>query len=182
MMVSVDGYFEGEGHDLSWHNVDAEFNEFAIAQTKSVGTLLFGKRTYDLMAGYWPMAEARKDDPVVAGLMNTTPKIVFSKSMQKLQAIPHWENVELAREVDHQAISKMKNQAGRDLAIFGSNQLCVSFIKLGLVDEFRLIVNPVSIGKGTPLFAGLNERYKLKLIDEKKFNSGNILLTYEPKN
>jgi len=181
MMVSVDGFFEGPNHDLSWHNVNPEFNDFAIAQTKTVGTLLFGHTTYDLMSGYWPTEGPRKNDPVVAELMNTLPKIVFSRTLTNLPAIPHWENAKLEKEVNKDEIIKLKQSSDKPLAIFGSNALCVSLMRLGLVDEFRLMVAPVVIGKGTRLFEGLNEKYKLKLTSSRVFNSGNILLTYVPQ-
>lgn len=181
MMVSVDGYFEGPNHDLSWHNVDAEFNEFAIEQTKSVGTLLFGHRTYDLMKDYWPTEKARKGDPIVSNLMNTTPKIVFSKTLDKVEETEHWKNVRLMKEVNANEIIKLKSESQKNLAIFGSNQLCVSMMEMGLVDEFRIMVNPVAIGQGTPLFAGIKEKFKLKLINTKDFKSGNMLLFYQSK-
>src|SRR5579872_1265701 len=92
MMVSLDGYFEGPNHDLSWHNVDEEFNKFAIAQTKNVGTLLFGRRTYELMRDFWPTEEARKTDPIVANQMNTTPKIVFSRTLKEAEETKYWKN------------------------------------------------------------------------------------------
>lgn len=178
MMVSLDGYFEGENHDISWHNVDAEFNEYAIEQTKSVGTFLYGHRTYDLMSGYWPTEEPRANDPVVAELMNKTPKVVFSKKLDKLESIKHWENVTLKNEIIKSEIEKLKQESEKDIAIYGSNQLCVEMMKLGLVDEFRIMVNPVAIGKGTSLFKGLEEKFKLELKSTKQFKSGNTLLCY----
>lgn len=181
MVVSVDGYFEGPVHDLSWHNVDAEFNDFAIAQTKTVGTLLFGHRTYDLMRQYWPTEQARKNDPVVAGLMNITPKIVFSKTLGKVEETEHWKNVKLMKEIRKPEIAKLKQESKKDLAIFGSNQLCVGMIELGLIDEFRIMINPLAIGRGTSLFQGLREEFKLKLISSKVFKSGNVLLCYYPR-
>ena len=181
MMVSLDGYFEGPNHDLSWHNVDPEFNEYAIAQTKNVGTFLFGRRTYDLMAGYWPTDQARKNDPIVAELMNTTPKIVFSHKLKQLKPVPHWKNAQLMNGLDTKIIRKLKQESQKDLGIYGSNNLCVEMMELGLVDEFRIMVNPVAIGQGTPLFAGLSNRQKLNLIDSKTFRSGNVLLFYRPQ-
>ena len=178
MMVSLDGYFEGEGHDLSWHNVDAEFNEYAIEQTKSVRTFLYGRRTYELMASYWPTEGSRTDDPIVANLMNTIPKIVFSKTIKDLPKIEHWENAALKNEINKSEIEKLKQESEKDIAIYGSNQLCVEMMKLGLVDEFRIMVNPIAIGKGTRLFQGLTEKYNFKLQSSKQFKSGNVLLVY----
>lgn len=181
MMVSLDGYFEGPNHDLSWHNVDAEFNDFAIEQTKTVGTLLFGRRTYELMSNYWPSEQARKTDPVVAELMNSTPKIVFSKSLDKLTEISHWQNAKLFREVKSEDIIALKKQSSKDLAVYGSNRLCVNLMQLGLVDEFRLMINPVAVSAGTSLFSGLKKQTNFELKSQLQFKSGNALLTYQPK-
>ena len=180
MMVSLDGYFEGPDHDLSWHNVDSEFNAFATSQTKSVDLLLFGRRTYELMASFWPTEYARKNDAVVAKLMNTTPKIVFSKTLNKLQKIPYWENVQLVNKNVFKKIKELKNIKGGEIGIFGSNNLAVSLIENDLVDEFRIMINPIAIGEGTPLFFGMKKRLKLKLLNSREFKNGNALLYYEP--
>src|SRR5258708_25381331 len=92
-MVSVDGFFAGPNGEIDWHNVDEEFNTFAIEQLDSVDTLVFGRVTYELMASYWPTAEALKDDSVVAAKMNALPKIVFSKTLEKVE----WNNSLLAK-------------------------------------------------------------------------------------
>jgi len=181
MMVSVDGYFEGENHNIDWHNVDGEFNEYAIAQTDKVGTFLFGRRTYELMASYWQTESARKGDPIVAQQMNETPKIVFSKSMERLTDIPYWKNVTLVHEIDVEQIKKLKEMSNKDIGIYGSNNLCVNLIQLGLVDELRIMVNPVALGKGSQLLTGLNKQIKLELTDTKIFKSGNVLLFYKVK-
>ena len=81
MMVSLDGYFEGPGHDLSWHNVDNEFNDFAISQMNEADTILFGRKTYELMESFWPSEQGIEGDPEVANKMNFTPKIVVSKTL-----------------------------------------------------------------------------------------------------
>jgi len=174
MMISLDGFFEGENHDLSWHNVDAEFNEFAISQTNNVNTLLFGRRTYELMADWWPSEHAMTTDPIVAKQMNVKPKMVFSRTLNKAD----WSNTKLVKDNAASEVKKLKNQPGKDIGIYGSNNLCVSLMKDGLVDEFRIMVNPVVIGSGTPLFAGVQNKVKLKLIKEQDFKSGNVLLTY----
>ena len=175
MMISLDGYFEGPDHDLSWHNVDAEFNDFAIEQTSNIDTLIFGRRTYEMMAGYWPTELAKKDDSVVAGLMNNTPKIVFSHT---LNSAP-WQNTRLVKDNLAEEITTLKQQPGKDLAVFGSSNLCVSLVEQGLLDELRIMVNPVVLGKGTLLLQGLDQKLPLKLTAEKLFKSGNVLLTYQ---
>ena len=174
MMVSLDGYFEGPDHELDWHNVDPEFNKFATSQLKEVDLLLFGRRTYELMANYWPTVDAKKDDPSVARLMNEIPKIVFSKTLKSI----NWQNTRLVTENAVNIVSKLKEQTGKEIGIFGSSDLSVSFLEAGLLDELRIMANPVVLGRGKPLLQGLKTRIKLSLTEEKKFGSGNVLLYY----
>ncbi len=182
MLTSLDGYFEGENHDLSWHNVDEEFNEYAIEQTKNVDILLFGHRTYDLMKEYWPTKEARETDPIVAQQMNTIPKIVFSKTLEKVEETEYWKNITLIKEHVAEEIKKLKEMPGKMLAVYGSNNLCVSLLEMGLLDEIRIMINPVAIGKGTSLFWGVKKKYTFEHFQTKAFKNGNILLSYSVNN
>jgi len=175
-LTSLDGYFEGPDRDINWHNVDEEFNEFAIQQTGEFGALLFGRVTYELMASYWPTEVAKRDDPIVTGLMNSLSKIVFSKTLQRIE----WENTRLVKDNFVEEISKLKQQSGKDMAIFGSSDLAVTFIEHGLIDEFRIMVNPIVLGDGKPLFKGIQNKLDLKLINTRTFKSGNVLLYYQP--
>ena len=176
-LISLDGYFEGLDQDINWHHVDDEFNEFAIQQTGEFGALLFGRVTYELMTSYWPTEAAKRDDAMVAGLMNSLPKIVFSTTLEKVE----WENTTLVKDNFVEAVSKLKQEAGKDIAIFGSSDLAVTFIEHGLIDEFRIMVNPIVLGSGKPLFQGVKSKLDLRLINTLTFKSGNILLYYEPK-
>lgn len=90
-MISLDGYFEGPKHEINWHNVIEVFNEWTINQLESADMLLFGRATYELMAGYWPAAAALENNPFVARRMNDLPKIVFSKSLNTTD----WSNTRL---------------------------------------------------------------------------------------
>ncbi len=173
-MISVDGYFEGPNREIDWHNVDNEFNEYAIATLNSLDTLLFGRVTYQLMAGYWPSTEATKDDPIVAAKMNSLAKVVFSKTLASVE----WNNSRLVKDNFAQEVARLKNMPGKDMAIFGSSDLALNLIDAGLIDEFRIMVNPIILGKGKSLFQGMNHRLKLKLIESRQFNSGNVLLIY----
>jgi len=175
-MVSVDGFFAGPNGEIDWHNVDAEFNDYAIAMLKTYGTLVFGRVTYDLMAGYWPKEPALADDPVVAGYMNSLPKIVFSKTMQAAD----WNNTQVVKEVKAEEVLKMKQDKGQDIAILGSGTIVQALTNLGLVDEYRLMVNPVILGAGKPLFKGIKDKLSLKLLETKVFKNGNVLLRYQP--
>lgn len=175
-MVTLDGLFEGPNHDINWHNVDNEFNEFAIEQTQTIGTLVFGRVTYELMASYWPTPAAQADDPEVAHLMNTLPKVVVSRTLEKAD----WQNTRLIRENVAQEIQTLKEQPGNDLAVFGSADLLSFLMRMNLVDEHRVMVAPIVLGRGTPLFKNLEQTVKLSLVGTRLFKSGNILLTYRP--
>jgi dihydrofolate reductase len=177
-MVSLDGFFEGPNQDINWHNVDDEFNQFAIEQTSTVDTLLFGRVTYQLMASYWPTPSATTDDPIVADLMNRLPKIVFSRTLQKAE----WHNTRLIKDNIAEEISKLKQQPGKDLALFGSANLLSTLMQMDLIDEHRIMVNPVVLGSGNPLFKGIKDKLDLKLLKTRTFSSGNVLLYYQPAN
>jgi dihydrofolate reductase len=177
MILSVDGYFEGPNHDLSWHNVDEEFNDFAVEQLDEADTLIFGRRTYDLMAGYWPSEQATGDDPGVAKRMNGMRKIVFSSSL----ASSDWTNTDIHSENPGEVIGTLKNQPGKDLAVLGSSNLCLTLLKENLLDEVRIMISPIVLGKGTSLFEGLDHPYKLKLTKSREFDSGNVLNYYTVK-
>jgi dihydrofolate reductase len=175
MMVTLDGFFEGPKREIDWHNADnSEFNDFAVDQLNHTGMILFGRVTYEMMASYWPTPDAVRNDPVVAGRMNSLPKIVFSKTLSKAE----WNNTRLVKENINEEILKLKKQSGGDIAIFGSSDLAVSLIRDGLIDEIRVIINPVVLGNGKSLFHGIGEKFKLKLLRTKVFQSGNVLLCY----
>lgn len=174
-MVTLDGFFEGPNQEIDWHNADnEEFNEFAIEQTSSVDTLLFGRITYQLMASYWPTETAMSADPIVAELMNRLSKIVFSRTLERVE----WNNTRLIRENAHKEIQYLKSQPGKDMAIFGSADLISSI--MDVIDEHRLMVNPVLLRRGSPLFKSAGDRTRLQLVDSRIFRSGNVLLSYQP--
>jgi dihydrofolate reductase len=174
-MVTLDGYFEGLNKEIDWHNADnQEFNDFAIEQMGSMDTLIFGRKTYQLMASYWPTEMAIQSDPLVADLMNRLSKVVFSRTLKTVD----WNNTRLVGENAVQEIRNLKRQPGKEMAIFGSANL-ISTI-MDEIDEHRVMVNPILLGSGHPLFKTTNEKTLLKLVDARTFNSGNVLLTYQP--
>jgi dihydrofolate reductase len=175
-MITLDGFFEGPDQDISWHHTDEQFNDFAIQQLKEIGTLLFGRITYLGMASYWPTELAKRNDPAIAELMNSLPKVVFSKTLDKVE----WNNSRLVKENAEKQVSELKQQPGKDIAIFGSSHLAASLADHGLIDEYRLIVNPVFLGKGISLLEGIKNRLDLKLLKARTFESGNVLLYYAP--
>jgi dihydrofolate reductase len=174
-MMTLDGFFEGPNGDIDWHNADnEEFNEFAIEQTSSLETLLFGRKTYQLMASYWPTETAINSDPIIADLMNRLSKIVFSRTLKSVD----WNNTRLIRDNAHQEITNLKMQPGKDMAIFGSADLISSL--MDVIDEHRVMVNPILLGEGSPLFKPTANKVRLTLANVRTFDSGNVLLTYQP--
>jgi dihydrofolate reductase len=178
MMVTLDGYFEGPEHDLSWHVVGKEFNDFALKQMQEGDTILFGRRTYQLMEFYWPTLVGLEDDPEVAALMNETHKVVVSNSLQNVEETENWKHVQLINSDIQNNLIKLKEQKGGNILLLGSSNICVSLLEWGLLDEMRIMINPVVIGKGTPLFHGLKEKASFKLTSSRNFASGNILFYY----
>jgi dihydrofolate reductase len=176
MVVTLDGYYEGPNGEFDWPNVDDQFNEFAISQLNDIDTLVFGRVTYEGMASYWPTPAAVEGDPAVADRMNSIPKIVFSATLDTTD----WENTTLIKGNVADAITELKQQPGKALAIFGSPHLTVSLLEQGLVDELRVMVHPILLGAGKSLFAGLNHRVPVTLETTTTFSSGNVLLSYRP--
>lgn len=174
--VSLDGFFAGPGGDLSWHHHDREDNRHAVESLEAGGTLLFGRKTYEMMAGYWPSPMALQNDPVVARGMNEATKLVFSRKLTRVG----WENSTLVKGDPVEAMRRLKRTRGKDLAILGSGSIVRLFLQHGLLDQLQLLVDPVLLGKGLPLFRGLEGPLNLKLTDSKKFKSGSMLLTYAP--
>jgi dihydrofolate reductase len=174
-LMTLDGFFAGPHGEIDWHRVDDEFNEFAIEQLDTVGTLLFGRVTYELMVAYWPTPAALADDPLVADRMNRLPKIVASRTLSKVA----WANTTLVRENIEGEVARAR-QSGKDMFLFGSADLAATLSRHGLIDEYRVIINPVVLGSGQPLFKDVEERLDLRLLRTRTFRNGNVLLYYEP--
>jgi dihydrofolate reductase len=132
------------------------------------------------MADYWPAAATNpstsKSDLEIADKMNNLPKIVFSKTLREVK----WNNSRLVKGNISEEISKMKQHSGKDIVIFGSGSIVSTLMQLGLIDEYRFIVNPVVLGNGNPLFKGINGKQNLKLLKTKVLGSGVVILFYEP--
>ncbi len=173
-MISVDGYFEGPNADLNWHHVDEEFNDFAISQLNSADGLLFGRKTYQMMASFWPTSFANENDTIVAEKMNSLPKYVFSHTLDKAE----WNNTTILKGDAATELTQLKQKTGKDLLLFGSAQLASTFIKRGLIDEYRLMVNPILLGCGELLFRNMDEKIDLHLLNSTTFHNGNVRLDY----
>jgi|HubBroStandDraft_4_1064222.scaffolds.fasta_scaffold180867_2 dihydrofolate reductase len=173
--ASLDGYHESAGHDLSWHLADEEFDVFDLAQLGEVDTFLLGRVTYEQFVEFWPTAEAYEVEPVRAKLFNETPKVVVSRTLREAA----WENTTVIGENVDAEIRALKEQPGREIGVFGSAKLTAYLVQAGLVDELRVLVNPVLVGDGIPAFP-VSGLVSLELLDTRRFGNGNMLLTYRP--
>ncbi|MFF8970585.1 dihydrofolate reductase family protein [Streptomyces sp. NPDC014995] len=177
MSVSLDGYLEGPDRDISWHRVDDELHQHFNDTVRHLGGLLSGRVTHDLMAAFWPTADA---DPAAtattaefAGIWRDTPKIVYSRTLQHAA----W-NTTIVRDVVPDEVMALKEQPGGDLGLGGAD-LAAVFLRHGLVDEIRLYVHPVLIGRGKPLFPHADTTTALHLTESRTFGNGVALLRYE---
>lgn len=178
--VTMDGYFAGPNGDLSWAHgdkPDVEWEEFVSGNASAGGELLFGRVTYEMMAGYWPTPLALKNDPVIAQGMNRMPKVVFSRTMDKAS----WSNTRLVKGGDLAAeVRTMKQASGPGITILGSGSIVAQLAPTGLIDQYQIVVKPVVLGRGKTMFDGIKEKLALKLTASRAFGNGNVLLSYAP--
>ncbi len=174
--VTLNGYYKGPKGDISWHRHGAEENEYAAEGLKSGSTLLFGRVTYEMMASYWPTPAAIKNDPIVAAGMNNADKIVFSRTLKKAE----WNKTRLVKDNIVEEIKKMKQMPGKDMTLLGSGNILTQFAEQGLIDEYQIMVDPVVLGDGTPIFKNIKHKLDLKLTRTRTFKSGVVLLCYQP--
>jgi len=177
MGVSLDGFIEGPNRELDWSTPDEELHRFWNDQARETGAFLYGRRLYELMAGFWPTADTDPSAPdyVVefARIWSDTPKIVFSTTLEKVD----W-NSRLVRDNIAEEVTKLKAQPGKDMDV-GGPTLASSLMRLDLIDEYRPVVHPVVLGGGTPFFPALDNTIKLRLVETRTFGSGVVYLRYE---
>jgi dihydrofolate reductase len=176
--VSLDGFVCGLNGELAWVNIGDEIYADVEPRLQKIGAAIYGRVTYGMMAGYWQTVPSNPDssarDKAHAAWVEAIPKVVVSRSLEQVD----WNNTSLIKDHVAQEIGKLKQQAGGDLMIFGSPKLTHLLAGLGLVDEYLMYLNPVVIGAGTPLFEAGGKPSTLKLLEEKQFNAGVIVLRY----
>ena len=179
--ITLDGFIAGPNGEMNWIMVDQTMGQYEDDLVSSADTLILGRVTYQSFAGSWPhvpenpsVSEGEKE---YARKLNSMRKIVFSKSLEKAE----WNNSQLMKEVLPEEIARMKQEPGKDMVIYGSASIVQAFTNLGLIDEYQLLVHPVVLGSGKPLFAGIAKPAHLKLLQTKSFPSGVIGLYYAPQ-
>ena len=174
-LISLDGFTEAPNREFVPPEPSPDLFRYFIEPNMSRGGIfIYGRVTYEFMVGYWTSPAA---DPKEAARLADRRKVVFSRSLQKAG----WGRVTIARGDDLAAdVAAMRRETDDDLTILGSATLVNAFLRAGLVDAFHLLVTPVMLGAGTPLFQGGYARQKLKLTGARPFDSGAVLMTYEP--
>jgi dihydrofolate reductase len=174
--ITVDNFMAGPNGELDWANHDDEVAQASQEDQDPVELFLFGRVTYEMMASFWPTPAGQSANPLFANILNNTPKIVFSRTLKQAD----WQQTEIMRELNKENILKLKQQPGKYMMIFGSGTIVSQLTNLGLIDEYQLLVNPIILGRGLPLFKDIHNRLDLKLVDAKSFKKGVVLLRYQP--
>jgi dihydrofolate reductase len=174
--TTLNGFYKGPNEDISWHKHGSQENEFASDKLQQENILLFGRVTYQMMAGYWPTQMAAENDPNMASQMNRAEKIVFSRTLMSAD----WQNSRIISDNIVEEIKKLKQEDGKDMTILGSGTIVTQFADHGLIDEYSIMIDPVALGEGTPVFKDLHKKLDLQLIGTDTFKSGVVLLRYKP--
>lgn len=176
-LVSLDGYIAAADGDLGWFAVGPEFLAYANGLMQEVSAILFGRVTYEMMRDYWtdPVG-THGNDQMVVKQMNELPKHVFSRSLKRTPW-GKWDNASVSAD-PVATVTQLKSQPGGDMVIFGSGGLVSALAPRGLIDEYRMIINPSILGHGIAMFRGFNERIPLKLAGSRTFDGATVMLTY----
>lgn len=171
--TTLDGYMEGPGGELAdtARYADPEFDRYASQMLQAIGGIVLGRATYELFAAYWPTASGADAERI-----NALPKFVCSKTLYRLD----WANSQLIRDDIPGTIARLKQQEGGDLALFGSADLASTLMRHGLIDEYRLLVSPVVLGRGRRTFRDIAERLPLRLSQVQAWSAGLTALYYQP--
>ena len=176
MSVSLDGFIEGPNREIDWHMVDDELHRHVNEELGAMGAFLSGRVTHELMAGFWPTADTDPSStpPMVefARIWRDMPKIVFSKTLERAD----W-NTTILRDVVPEEIRQLKARTRGDLVLGGAD-LAASFRRHDLIDEYRIYVHPILIGRGKPLFQPSDSKMPLKLAGTRTLGNGVVLLRY----
>ena len=179
--VSLDGYTAGPDNDMSFvgESFNDEMGKYEDDIVHTGDTLVLGRVTYESFAGSWPNVPDKPDvsegEKAYARKLNSMRKVVFSRTLGSAE----WNNSVLLREIDPEAIKQWKQEDGKDMLIYGSASIVQQLTNLGLIDEYQLLVHPVVLGGGKPLFKDVTDKRHLKLVSAKPFSSGVVLLTYQ---
>ncbi|MEU9509245.1 dihydrofolate reductase family protein [Micromonospora sp. NPDC048170] len=173
---SLDGFIEGPNGEFDWPQMGDELSAYSLAQCDQVDAFLYGRRVWELMAGYWPQAESISDHPhdlAFVPIWRRTPKVVVSRTLTRAEhGAQVVGGVDLGKEV-----TALKEQPGGDLLLLGGAGAAAALTALGLIDEYQIFVHPVVLGGGKPVFS-VTERINLRLVESRTFDGRTVLLSY----
>lgn len=174
--LSIDGYFSDSNNGTDWLVSGEEAQKYLLKMFHGFDTILLGQKTFEMFAAYWPNPNpADKNPQELTDFMNNTHKVVFSTRIKKVE----WNNSEIMKDINPEAIKKIKQETEKDIVIFGSGSIVSALTKLKLIDEYYFIVVPVFLGNGKTIFKSEEANLKLKLLDVKTFDGSNSMLHYE---
>jgi len=175
--LTLNGFYKGPNEDTSWHRHGEEEGKFSEEQLKADNILVFGRTTYEMMYSFWPTPMAHELFPKVAVRMNQSEKLVVSDTLKEAT----WENTGLLKGNVVEQVKSLKASPGKNLTILGSGSIVSLLTDANQIDEYKIMIDPVVVGNGTPLFQGVKGKLDLKLTDTHVFKSGVVLLTYEKR-
>jgi len=173
--VTLNGFYKDINNSTAWHVHGEEGAKFSEENMQSGNALLFGRVTYEMMAGFWQSPAAMHAMPEVTKGINLAEKFVISNTLESAS----WNNTTLIKGNLAQEIRKLKQQAGSDITILGSGSITAQLMDEGLIDSFTLWVDPIAIGAGTPIFKGISGQRDFRLTNCRTFKSGAVVLSYE---
>ena len=178
--ISLDGFTVGQTEDMGWvtNNFTDDMGKYAGDLMASMSAILLGRVTYQIMTNFWP-ANTEETAPG-ADRMNNVPKIIFSRTLDRVEW-GKYNNARLVKNNVAEEVSKLKKQPGGDMVIYGSANLVQNFTQLGLIDEYQLLVHPIILGSGKPLFKNNPKPINLKLLRTESFKNGVVVLYYQPE-
>lgn len=179
MWITLDGFIADADGELGWILGDEQLSNYEIGMVSNADTLLLGRKTYEDFVGYWPNVPtnpaAQAWEKVYAGKINALHKMVLSKTLETAA----WSDSQIVKEIIPAEIEQLKQQPGKNILIYGSASVVQQLTNLGLIDEYHLLVHPVLLGSGQPLFANIEQRVTMKLVKTEPFTSGVVLQIYQ---
>lgn len=177
IFTSLNGYYQGADGNIDWHSNGPEEIEFAQNKLQEGKTLLFGRKTYELIRNFWVSPMAYELFPTVALRLNQTEKLVCSNTLKKTE----WNNTSIISGDTVGEIKRLKESVGEDITLMGSGNLLKQLAEADLIDEYEIMIDPVLLGNGKTIFEGINKELNLQITEARLFRESGTLLLYYKK-